>query len=399
MKKIPYGRQSIDRSDIGDVSRVLRTDWITQGPKVSEFEEALASYCGAKYAVAVSSGTAALHIACLAAGLKAGDEAVTTPVTFVATANSVLYAGAKPVFADIDRNTVNIDAGKIKEKITGRTKAILPVHFAGLVCDMEGIGREAKKNKLVVIEDACHALGAEYRTQSAGRKAQSVWKRAGCCEHSDMTVFSFHPVKSITTGEGGAVTTNSEILYRKLLALRSHGAYKDERTASVGGWYYEMRDLGFNYRMTDMQCALGLSQLKKLNDFLERRREIASTYNGEFGGLGDIVTLPGGDSPERKHAWHLYLLRIDPEKVSLTKREVYDLLQGKGIGVQVHYLPVYRHPYYRENGYKDVFCPVAEKYYEEAVSLPIFPSLSAKELKYVIKTVKNLIQRSCKNTM
>jgi dTDP-4-amino-4,6-dideoxygalactose transaminase len=268
MRRISYGRQYIDKEDIREAIKVLRSDLLTQGPKVVEFESLLAGYCGAKYAVAVSSGTAALHIACLVAGLKKRDEAITTPMTFAATANSVLYTGAKPVFADINPETANIDARKISAHITGRTKAILPVHYAGLPCDMHSISKIAKKRGIVVIEDACHALGASY-------KHNKRWVKVGNCALSDMVVFSFHPVKSITTGEGGAVLTDRKELYEKLLMLRSHGITKERSkftgsdALSCGDWYHEMQLLGFNYRITDFQCAMGISQLKKLDDFIE----------------------------------------------------------------------------------------------------------------------------------
>lgn len=389
MERIPYGRQSIDKSDINAVSGVLRSSWMTQGPKVSEFEEALARYCGARYAVAVSSGTAALHLACLAAGLKEGDEAVTTPVTFLATPNSVFYAGAKPVFADIDYETVNISPAEIKKRITRKTKAVLPVHFAGLPCNMKEISAIAKKNKLTVIEDACHALGAEY---SSGGK----WIKVGSCRHSDMAVFSFHPVKTIALGEGGAITTNSRKIYEKLLALRSHGTYKDKKTAAEGSWYYEMRDFGFNYRLTDIQCSLGISQLGKIDRFLGRRKRIASAYNKAFGEMGELIRVPEVESSEKKHAWHLYLLRLNLKKLSSSRKKVFDSLRRKGIDVQVHYIPVSRQPFYRKKGYGKEKYISSEKYYKETISLPIYPGLKDQQLKYVIKTVKDVLEKAAK---
>ncbi len=305
MKHIPYGRQFIDKDDIKEVVKVLKSDWLTQGPMVRKFEEALAKYCGAKYAVAVSSGTAALHLACIAAGLKKGDEAITSPITFLATPNAVLYTGARPVFADIEHDTVNINPEEIRKNITKDTKVILPVHFAGLPCDMPKIAKIAGKHNLVVIEDACHALGAEYKTNEK-------WVKIGSCKHSDMTVFSFHPVKHITTGEGGAITTNDRRIYERLKALRTHGIYKDKNTAKKGPWYYEMRELGFNYRLTDFQCALGLSQLKKLNRFIRRRREIVKMYEESFK-ANEFFSLPE-EVENVKSSWHLYAIRLKDER-------------------------------------------------------------------------------------
>lgn len=381
--RIPYGRQHIDRKDISAVEAVMDSDFITQGPKVSEFEVDLANYCGAKYAVAVSTGTAALHLACLAAGIKSGDEVITSPVTFLATANSILYTGAKPVFADIEYNTVNISPDEIEKKINGRTKAIMPVHFAGLPCEMARISGLARKNKLIVIEDACHALGAEYFYKGA-------WVRVGSCQHSDMAVFSFHPVKSITTGEGGAITTNSRVLYMKLLSLRSHGIYKNKKTAAFGGWYYEMRDLGYNYRLTDMQAALGITQLKKLRSFLKLRRQIALIYNRELGMMPDLVKLPVQDNGNLRSSWHLYVLKLNLKKISLTRKEFYDALHRNNIGAQVHYIPIYKQPFYKKLGYGGKY-PISEAYYKEALSLPIYPGLSDLQLKYIIRTVKKLL--------
>lgn len=389
-KFIPYGKQTIDRADIKAVVDVLGTDWITQGPKIAEFEKALAAYCGAKYAVVVSNGTAALHIACLAAGLEKGDEAITTPMTFAATANSILYSGAKPVFADVEPATANISVDDIKKKITGRTKAVLPVDYAGLPCHIAEIWRLAKKNGLTVIQDGCHALGAEYRAQGAGRKAQSKWLKVGCCEHADMTVFSFHPVKSITTGEGGAVLTNDKGLYEKLLDLRTHGITKEnpkfkvKNERSDGAWYNEMQALGFNYRLTDIQCAIGISQLKKLDGFIAKRRAIAAEYSRRFA-ANPYFDIPAGN-PDSRSAWHLYAINIKDRCVR-ARKEIFEELRSRGIGVQVHYVPVYLHPYYRGLGYEKGLCPDAERFYAGEISLPIYPLMTKADTEQVVKAV------------
>lgn len=376
MRKIPYGRQLIDNCDIKEVVKVLKSDWITQGPKIKGFEDAIRRYTGAKYAVVVSSGTAALHISCLAAGLKKGDEAITSPITFVASANCILYCQAKPVFADIQEDTVNIDPEEIKKKITKNTKAIIPVHFAGHPCDMQEIHRIARKHKLIVIEDACHALGAEYRGS-----------KIGSCKYSDMTVFSFHPVKSITTGEGGAVLTNRRDFYEKLLILRTHGITKDKAklvNKNAGGWHYEMQELGFNYRITDFQCALGISQLGRLDEFIKRRRFITSIYNKELSGMREIV-LPH-EKKYVKSAWHIYPVRL---KNAMQRSNVFVKMRAAGISAQVHYIPVHLHPYYRNVfGYK-IGCNIkSEGYYSKALSLPLYPGLKASEIKYVVSVLK-----------
>jgi len=403
MKYIPYGRQSISKKDIEAVAKVLSSDWITQGPEVDKFESAVARFCGVKYAVAVSSGTAALHIACLAAGLKKGDEAVTTPLTFLATANSVLYSGARPVFADVEYRTGNIDPDAVSSRITKRTRAILPVHFGGLPCDMEAIHRIAKKKGLIVIEDACHALGAEYSVKEKGKSevptvsggGKEKWFKVGCCEHSDMTVFSFHPVKHITTGEGGMITTNDERLYKRLKAFRTHGVYKTEEMARrEGPWFYEMRDLGFNYRITDFQCALGSSQLAKLGTFLKERRELARSYDRVFSEMPFTEIPYQGDS--ERHAYHLYALRMDFPKMGTTRKIFMNALKQRGILAQVHYLPVYLHPYYRDLGYKKGSCPRAEEFYEREISMPLFPAMDGRDIEKVVSRVKNIVRRNGK---
>ncbi|MDK2801332.1 MAG: hypothetical protein PWQ70_2951 [Clostridiales bacterium] len=379
-KIIPYGRQYIDEKDIEAVVEVLKGDYLTTGPHVEKFEKTFAEKVGARYAVAVSSGTAALHLSCLAAGIRTGDEVITTPMTFAASANCAIYTGAKPVFADIEENTGSLDAEKMKEKITDKTKAVIPVHYTGLPCDMEKIKEVADNHNLVVIEDACHALGARYKNSIIGD-----------CKYSDMTVFSFHPVKHITTGEGGMITTNSEEWYHKLLSLRSHGITRrqgDFTETSHGGWYYEMQSLGFNYRLTDIQAALGLSQLQKLDWFVEKRREIAGIYNLE------LKELPLELPREKKgfySSYHLYVIKLKKE-ASLNRKELYDRLRERNIYTQVHYIPVHTLPYYQHMyGYKWGDYPVAEEHYRRVLSLPIYPGLTEDEIYRVIKILREVV--------
>lgn len=373
---IPYGRQNINEDDINAVVEVLKSDFLTTGPKIAEFEEKFADYVGAKYAVAVSNGTAALHIACLAAGLKEGDEVITTPITFAASANCALYCGARPVFADIDSVTYNIDYREIEKHITSRTKAIIPVHYTGQPCDMDEIHKIAEKYNLFVIEDAAHAVGAEYK----GRKIGSL---------SDMTEFSFHPVKHITCGEGGIVTTNNEKLYEKLKLYRTHGITRNtaEMSRQDGPWYYEQIDLGFNYRITDFQAALGISQLSRVDLFLKRRREIAARYDGAFKNVPGI-TIPSQMEGTRS-AYHLYVIRVDKK----IRRELFEYLRACNIGVNVHYIPVYTFPYYREHGYMNVKCANAEELYSSIISLPIFYDLTDAEQDYVIDKIISFLNK------
>lgn len=375
---LPYGRQSIGDDDIRAVVDVLRSDWLTTGPRVAEFEEAFAARVGAKYAVSFSSGTAALHGAAFAAGLKTGDEAITSPMTFAATANCVLYQGAMPVFADVRADTLNLDPGKVEERITRRTCAILPVDYAGHPAEMDAFLEIAERHGLVVIEDACHALGAEHRNRRTGSVA-------------DMTVFSFHPVKHLTTGEGGMVTTDRADCAESLRRFRNHGISSDARQRqSAGQWHYEMVLLGYNYRLTDLACALGLSQLHKLDANLARRREIAAKYTAAFSDLPEVS--PPAVRPEVNPAWHLYPIRVANEKLAAGRAQIFRALRAENIGVNVHYIPVHMHPYYRERfGYQGGEFPVAEDAYERLISLPMFHSMSDQDVEDVIHAVRKVI--------
>jgi perosamine synthetase len=373
---IPYGKQTIEDDDIAAVAEVLRGDWLTQGPHVAAFEAALAEACGAPYAVAFSSGTAALHAACHAVGAGPGDEVLTSALTFAASANCAAYVGATPRFADIDPETFNVSAESVRAALTERTRAVIPVSFAGLPTPLAEI-REAIGPGVALIEDAAHALGA--RT-AAGP--------VGAATHADMSVFSFHPVKSLTTGEGGAITLRDEALRDRLLAFRSHGMTKDPtrlERPDEGGWYMEQQDLGFNYRITDLQCALGSSQLAKLERFVTARNTIADRYRAA---LADVegLRLPPEAPAGARHAYHLFVVRVRH------RRALYDALRERGILSQVHYLPVYLHPWYRRTyGYDAGLCPQAEAYYDGCLSLPCFPALSEAEQDTVIEAVRDLV--------
>jgi perosamine synthetase len=375
---LPYGRQHLDEEDIRAVIAVLRSDWLTTGPKVLEFEQAFGDWVGAKFAVSFSSGTAALHGAAFAAGLRDGDEAITTPMTFCATANCVLYQGAKPVFADVSDDTLNVDPEEVLRKVSSRTKAILSVDYAGHPSPMDELREIANGIGAVLIEDACHALGAEYRDQRVGGIA-------------DMTVFSFHPVKHLTTGEGGMVTTNDERFAEALRRFRNHGISSEARQRQEAGqWFYEMVLLGFNYRLTDIACALGLSQLGKIEDNLARRREIATHYACALKDVAGLRT-PSARS-EVNPAWHLYPIRVESHKLRGGRAEVFRALRAENIGVNVHYIPVPQHPYYRDSfGYRPGQFPVAERAYEQLISLPMFHAMSNGDVDDVIKAVRKVI--------
>ncbi|CDQ20646.1 UDP-4-amino-4,6-dideoxy-N-acetyl-beta-L-altrosamine transaminase [Halobacillus karajensis] len=374
---LPYGRQSIDDQDIESVVAALQSDYITTGPEIDAFEKGLADYVGASYAVAFSNGTAALHAACFAAGITNGDEVITTPLTFVASANCVLYTGGKPVFADVNPKTYNIEPSSIESLITPRTKAIIPVDFTGQPADYDQIKAIADKYRLVIIEDAAHALGAGYKGKKVG-------------SYSDMTMFSFHPVKHITTGEGGVITTNNRKYYEKLMMFRTHGITRDpaKLLEKRHPWEYEMQFLGFNYRMTDLQAALGSSQLKKLDSFVAKRKAYVKAYNQSFRKMENILTptqLPGTDS-----SYHLYVIRLSGPLKGLRK-EVFEALRAENIGVNVHYMPVHTQPYYKNRGYTKGMCPVAEKVYEQIISLPLFPGMTDEDAADVVKAVKKVM--------
>jgi len=366
---IPYGRQSVDKSDSVAVLKTLQSPWLTQGPQVLAFEKALAKTGGAKYAVAVANGTAALHLSYLVAGLKTGDEVITTPNTFVATTNMLLAVGAKPVFCDIRSDTYNIDETKIEKLITKRTRAIVPVHFAGHPCDLGKIKSIAKKYKLLVIEDACHALGASFNNKKIG----SI---------GDMSIFSFHPVKPITTGEGGAILTNNKKFYEQLVLLRSHGVKKDQKGFNV------MTELGYNYRLTDIQAALGISQLKKLDRFIKQRHWLVEWYKKCLADCKDIV-LPI-EAPRTYSAWHIYVIRT---RESTNRLPLYNHLKIHGISANFHYPTVYSHPYYRKNGFAKIHCPIAEEYTATTITLPLYTLLTSREVLFVTKTVKDFFQK------
>ena len=375
---IPYGRQSIDEDDIRAVVDVLKSDYLTTGPKVAEFEKTVADYVGAGYAVAVANGTAALHIACLAAGIGKGDEVITTPITFAASANCVLYCGGTPVFADIKKDTYNIDPEDIERKITEKTKAIIPVHYTGQPCEMDAIHEIARKHNLVVIEDGAQVLSGVYK----GNKVGAL---------TDMTTFSFHPVKPVTTGEGGAVTTDNEELYEKLKLFHTHGITREPRfmenagmPVNNGAWYYEQLELGYNYRITDIQCALGISQMKKLDRFAEHRRKLAAKYN-ELLADCDNVIIPY-QHPDCLSSWHLYMIQVPAD----IRKEAFDKFREAGIGVNVHYIPVYKLPYYQKHGYADVCCPNAEEFYSRAITLPLYADMTETQAEYVAKVTKEI---------
>jgi len=373
MDFIPYGKQSIDQDDIQTVIETLQSDFLTTGPKIQEFEEAIAKYCGAKYCIAVSNGTAALHLSSLCL-LREGYKVLTTPNSFLATANSIKYVGAKPIFVDITSNG-NIDLDLCEEYLKNDPciKAIYAVAFSGNMIDQKKLQTLKEKYEVIILEDCAHAIGA---------KDGDI--KAGSCMNSDASIFSFHPVKHLTTGEGGAITTNSKELYEKLLTLRAHGMIK---TPSMKPWEYEMRELGYNYRITDIQCALGLSQLKKLDTFIQKRIKIAKRYDEAFFDtpIKPLYTYDGRSS------YHLYVVQVDFTKLTISKEELFLKMREKDIGLQLHYIPINKQPYYKALGYGEEKTPVMDKYYEESFSLPIYPLLSESEQEYVIKNLFEIL--------
>lgn len=374
-----YGHQYIDEADVQAVTEVLRSDFLTCGPKIGELEKKLCALTGAKYAVVCANGTAALHIAALSAGVGEGDEVITTPITFAASANCALYCKARPVFADIDPETYNIDPAKVEAAITSRTKAVVAVDYTGQSVDLAPLMEICKRHGLTLIEDGAHVIGTTYKGQPNGSIA-------------DMTTFSFHPVKTVTGGEGGAVLTNDETLYQKLLLYRSHGITRDETLMEHeldGPWYYEQISLGFNYRMTDIQAALIISQLDKLPMFRARRQEIVKRYNEAFGKMPELFVQR--EIPESDTTRHLYILRIVPEKLKIDRRQFFDALAAENVHGNVHYIPVYYFPYYEKMGYKRGLCPNAEKLYEEIISLPLYYGMSDEDTESVIEAVKKIV--------
>ena len=379
-EKISYGKQCIEEDDIAAVAEVMRTPWLTCGPKIDELEAKLCEITTAKHAVAVSNGTAALHIACMAIGIKPGDEVIVSAITFAASSNCVLYCGGTPVFADIRPDTYNIDIEDVKRKITPKTKAIVAVDYTGQAVQLNELKAICRENNLYLIEDAAHSIGTKYNGQPVGSIA-------------DITTFSFHPVKTVTSGEGGACMTNDDELYKKLALARTHGITKHPEEMvreSEGPWYYEQVDLGYNYRITDFQAALLLSQLKKLERFSNRRKEIRKMYDAAFGDMPELFIQK--HIPESDTTQHLYVLRLNPDRLKCTRREFFDAFAAEGFGPQVHYVPVYRHPYYEKLGYKKGLCPVAEATYEQIISIPFYPALTDSDVEDTIRAIKKVVE-------
>lgn len=376
---LPYGRQDIDEEDIAAVVEVLRSDWLTTGPKVAEFETAFANFVGAQEAIAVSNGTAALHSAMHVIGIGPGDEVIVTPMTFAASANCVVYCGGTPIFADVDPDTLLIDPSSVESKITSSTKAILAVDYAGQPCDYNALRQIAERYNLTLVDDACHAVGGSYEGRAVGTLA-------------DLSTFSLHPVKHFTTGEGGLITTDNSAWAERMRTFRNHGITTDHRQReSLGSWMYEMVDLGYNYRITDFQCALGISQLRKLPDWVERRRTIAHFYDAQIADIRGINPLAA--RPNVTHAYHLYVVRLDVNLLGVNRAKIFAALRAEGIGVNVHYIPVHLHPFYQDKyGTSAGLCPVAEQAYEEVLSLPIFPRMSMQDAEDVVAALKKVIQ-------
>lgn len=390
LEPIPYGRQSIDESDIGAVIDVLRSPSLTQGPKILEFEQAIADYVGAKYCVAVTSATAGLHVACLATDINSSEEIITSPNTFLSSVNCGVFSGARPCFVDIDSRTYNMDETKLTKALTFKTRVLVPVHFAGQPCNMKAIHQTVDEfqnkigKKVYIIEDAAHALGSLYDG-----------KKVGDCRHSDMCVFSFHPVKHITTAEGGAITTNDHDLYERLLLFRNHGMTRDPgliRSQTSDPWYYEQHVLGYNYRITDVQCALGLSQLKRIDEFKSRRREIINRYNDAFRDTPALTVPFEADYADSN--FHLYVLLVDFESIGVSRAVFMQTLKRHGISTQVHYIPVHTQPYYRKKfdfSWGDF--PISEEYYNKTITLPLHPNLSDDDVQTIIIHTLELVEK------
>ena len=383
---IPYGKQKITKSDIKAVVEVLESDFITQGNCVPEFEQALCRYTSAKHAVAVNSATSALHIACLSLGLEKGDCVWTSPVTFVASANCARLCGAEVDFVDIDQNTYNLSIDALRKKLliakknNKLPKILIPVHLCGASCDMQAIKALSKEYGFYIIEDASHAIGGRYQEQAIG-----------CCQYSDITVFSFHPVKIITTGEGGAALTNKKILAEKMTMLRSHGVTRNDEylyKAAEGPWYYEQHILGQNYRLTDIQAALGMSQFKRIDQMIDSRNHLASRYDKLLSKLP--LKLPYRDN-NFYSSYHLYIIRLNLSKIKISHKEVFELLRKKNIGVNLHYIPVYKQPYYQSLGFPENYCNQAEEYYKEAITLPLFPELTLNDQNHIVHAIKEIV--------
>ncbi len=376
---IYYGHQYIDEADIQAVTDVLKSDYLTCGPKIEDLEKRLCEVTGAKYAVAIANGTAALHVACLAAGVKEGDEVITTPITFAASANCALYCGARPVFADINPKTYNIDPDDIERKITEKTKAIVAVDFTGQAVEIERIQEICNRHNIVFIEDGAHSMGTKYKEKKVGSLA-------------DMTTFSFHPVKTITGGEGGAITTNDKSLYDKLVLYRSHGITRNQQLMKHevdGSWYYEQMDLGYNYRITDIQASLIISQLDKLNKFIDRRKEIVEMYNKAFVEMPEIIVQK--EIKESDTARHLYIVQLDMDKLNANRLEVFEALKAENVCCNVHYIPVYYFPYYEKLGYKKGLCPNAEKLYDAMFTIPLYYGMTNDDVQSVIEAIRKVI--------
>jgi perosamine synthetase len=375
--RLPYGHQSIDQSDIDAITEALGSDWLTTGPRIGEFERAFADLVGSKEAVAVSNGTAALHAAIYALNIKPGDEVIVPPMTFAASANCVLYQGGTPVFADINSDTLLLDPDAVEAKITSRTKAIMAVDYAGQPCDYDRLREIADRHELKIIADACHALGGSYKGRPVGSLA-------------DLSTFSFHPVKNITTGEGGMISTDDPLLAEGMRKFRNHGITSDHRQREAeGSWFYEMTDLGYNYRLTDFQCVLGASQLRRLPAWVRRRQEIAQAYSDAFANLSELKSLCV--RPQVSHAYHLYVISLEPDRLRAGRSTIFAALRAEGIGVNVHYIPVPMHPYYQGLGYRIDDTPVAQSAYERIISLPIFPAMTAGDVEDVVNAVNKVI--------